>query len=113
MRAKFRIVDVDQTGDIENLLLEAVTDGTPEDNTYSKWTPFAKLNIAISNPALAGKFAVGEKYYADFTLAEGAALTDKDFSEEDTSEEESTVETDGKPFDGDETSGMSDDESAE
>ena len=45
-------------------------DGSDEDNTYAKFSPSASLTIAIANPALLGKFTVGEKYYVDFTPAE-------------------------------------------
>lgn len=44
-------------------------DGSDEDNTYAKWSPGAELKINIANPALFGKFAVGQKYYVDFTAA--------------------------------------------
>jgi hypothetical protein len=42
-------------------------DGSDEDNTYAKFTPNASLSITVNNPALLGQFAVGEKYYVDFT----------------------------------------------
>lgn len=45
-------------------------DGSDEDNTYAKFSPGANLQINIANPALFGKFKVGEKYYLDFTQAE-------------------------------------------
>lgn len=45
-------------------------DGSDENNTYAKFSPSASLNITITNPALLGKFTVGEKYYVDFTKAE-------------------------------------------
>lgn len=44
-------------------------DGSDENNTYSKWTPYAKFEIHITNPALFGKFKGGDCYYADFTEA--------------------------------------------
>jgi len=42
-------------------------DGGDEDNTYAKFTPSASVNLTVCNPALLGQFAVGEKYYVDFT----------------------------------------------
>jgi len=45
-------------------------DGSDEDNTYAKFSPGANLTINVANPALWGKFTVGEKYYVDFTKAE-------------------------------------------
>lgn len=46
------------------------SDGSDEDNTYSKFTPMAHFNITISNPALIGQYHLGEKYYVDFTPVE-------------------------------------------
>lgn len=60
----------------ETLTMHAVAaskypeDGSDEDNTYAKWSPGAHLQINIANPALFGKFAVGEKYYVDFSPAQ-------------------------------------------
>lgn len=54
----------------ENVTLTAVTNGSPEDNTYSAATPFAQVNKSITNPACWGFFVVGKQYYADFTVAE-------------------------------------------
>ena len=59
----------------ETLTMHAVAaskyteDGNDEDNTYAKFTPSANLSITITNPALFGRFKVGEKYYVDLTLA--------------------------------------------
>lgn len=44
-------------------------DGSDEDNTFAKWSPGADLSINIANPALWEKFAVGDKFYVDFTPA--------------------------------------------
>lgn len=46
-------------------------DGTgDEDNTFSRWTPCANLDITIQNPALFGQFKHGDKFYLDFTSAD-------------------------------------------
>ena len=45
-------------------------DGLDEDNTFAKFSPSVDLGITIANPALWGKFAVGDKFYLDFTPAE-------------------------------------------
>ena len=42
-------------------------DGLDEDNTYAKFSPSVDLKITIANPALLGKFEVGETFYVDFT----------------------------------------------
>lgn len=41
-------------------------DGSDEDNTYAKFSPSGEFRLTVANPALIGKFAVGETYYVDF-----------------------------------------------
>jgi len=77
MRAKMRITKVEQfEGGNEKLEMTAVSkstaypaDGSDEDNTYAKFSPSGSLTLTISNPALAGKFRPGQKFYLDFTEA--------------------------------------------
>lgn len=81
MRAKLQVGFVHQYKDrdgavtMETLKMHAVaatkypSDGSDEDNTFAKFSPGADLSINIANPALLGKFAVGEKFYVDFTPA--------------------------------------------
>ena len=82
MRAKLQVGMVqehfygpDKSKSGETLTMHAVSaktypaDGSDEDNTYAKFSPGAQLSINIANPALYGKFVVGEKYYVDFTKA--------------------------------------------
>lgn len=78
MRAKMRIADVNSypregTPTQETLVFYAVSksgsypaDGADEDNTYAKFSPSGHLELTIANPALIGKFEVGETYYLDF-----------------------------------------------
>lgn len=83
MRAKFRVQNVsvykDDNGNVtgENLTMHAVckdggypADGIDEDNTFSRWSPSGDFRIHIANPALFGKFVIGDKYYMDFTKAD-------------------------------------------
>lgn len=44
-------------------------DKNAEDNTYSKATPSASLEITISNPAAQGFLVPGKSYYLDFNEA--------------------------------------------
>lgn len=82
MRAKLQVGFVqemfygpDKSKSCELLSMHAVAaskypeDGSDEDNTYAHWSPSADLKINIANPALWGKFAIGDKYYVDFTKA--------------------------------------------
>lgn len=65
----------DKSKSQETLSMHAVSaskydaSGLDEDNTYAKMSPGANLSINIANPALFGKFAVGDKFYVDFTPA--------------------------------------------
>lgn len=85
MRAKFRVSGIEESKDADGnvvsirLRLDAVggdsvangypEDGADEDSTFSRWTPCASLDMTIQNPALFGKFTVGQKLYCDFTEA--------------------------------------------
>ncbi len=42
-------------------------DGSDEDNTYARFSPFANFKLTCCNPDLWGKFRVGSIYYVDFT----------------------------------------------
>jgi len=82
MRAKLRVASTQiheaggpDNGPWEDLAFCAVAkndvpyppDGSDENNTFAKWTPSADLRMTITNPALVGKFTVGQEFYADFT----------------------------------------------
>lgn len=45
-------------------------DGSDEDQTFAKYTPSASLKMTINNPALLGKFKVGDTFYLDFVPVE-------------------------------------------
>ena len=78
MRAKMKVVKAEKKSETyEELAFSAVgpkgaypADGSDENNTFAKWTPTANLSMSITNPALIGKFPVGQEYYVDFTPAE-------------------------------------------
>lgn len=44
-------------------------DGSDENNTFAKFSPFVTFDILVANPALLGAFAVGDTFYVDFTPA--------------------------------------------
>jgi hypothetical protein len=77
MRAKMRVNAVQKYGDTqETLVLNCVSrsdgypsDGSDENNTFAKFSPSGSLSLTVMNPALLGKFEVGEEYYLDFTKA--------------------------------------------
>ena len=76
MRAKMRLNHIDQRNlpSQETLHFNPVSksssypeDGSDENNTYAKYSPSGLLQLTVANPALIGKFTVGEEYYLDFT----------------------------------------------
>lgn len=82
MRAKLRIGSVIPVGQVdgvttaERLVYHGVSksaaypaDGSDEDNTFAKFSPSVLLDIQVTNPALIGKFTVGDTFYVDFTKA--------------------------------------------
>ena len=77
MRAKMQVQSVTKQGDAqESLSMSAVcgkapfgSQGESEDNTYARYTPNGSISLSITNPALVGKFRVGQKFYVDFTEA--------------------------------------------
>lgn len=83
MRAKFRVANVQPSVDAggnttcETLTFSAVhkcdgypPDGSDENNSFARWTPSATLEMQVNNPALFGKFGIGQEFYADFTPAQ-------------------------------------------
>jgi hypothetical protein len=82
-RAKLKVLQViPEAHGVEVVVMDAVTDGTPEDNSFSKWTPAAELTMAITNPELHGKISPLDKFYVDFTLAEKAAVVEDNQTED-------------------------------
>ena len=81
MRAKMTINCIERydTSPNEALHFNAVglkasypADGSDENNTFARFTPTAVLSIQIANPALLGKFEVGQSFYVDFSPASSA-----------------------------------------
>lgn len=55
--------------------------GESEDNTYARYTPSGSISLSITNPALHGKFAYGDKFYVDFTPADVVTASEPTDSE--------------------------------
>lgn len=87
MRAKVRVLQLnehyhglDKVKSSETVSFVAVcrkegyadTDGDDENNTYAKYTPSARFDITIANPALFDQFKNDQEYYVDFTQVESA-----------------------------------------
>lgn len=58
--------------EMHRVKLSAVTTGSPEDNTFAAATPYAALDISITNPKTVGFFELGKAYYLDFSPADAA-----------------------------------------
>lgn len=44
-------------------------DGSDENNTFAKFSPSVMFQMTVANPALLGKFEVGDTFYCDFIPA--------------------------------------------
>lgn len=70
MRAKFKVTKVTKLeGGTEIATAMAVSADTPENQSFSKFTPSGNLEIHITNPDTYGFFEPGGSYYLDFTKA--------------------------------------------
>ena len=69
VRAKFRVESVTQTRDGHAIDLKPVTNGSPENEQFFKWTPWGDIKIGTINAAAAEQFKPGAEFYVDFTPA--------------------------------------------
>ena len=79
MRAKVRVTGIKPYPEEGTPTQEALTfhfpaksgsypaDGSDEDQQFARYTPAGALSLTVANPALIGKFAVGDTFYLDFT----------------------------------------------
>ena len=67
VRAKFKCVSNTEANQVR---LEAVTSGSKENETWSKYTPSGTLTMHIDNAPAKEQFVPGKEYYIDFTPAE-------------------------------------------
>lgn len=72
-RAKFYLYSkTEYTGDsATQLVFQAVISGSPENDSFFKWTPSGKLEMSVK-PEVAEQFKLGEQYYLDFSPASEA-----------------------------------------
>lgn len=71
VRAKFHvgsIEPVEGNADARRVRMQTVYDDTiPEDQRFSKATPWGQIEMQIDNPAASAQLEVGKTYYVDFT----------------------------------------------
>lgn len=79
LRAKMQVDSVTQdlngAGEItsEQVKLSAVYGPEGSENAeWAQWTPYASLEMSITNPAAMGKLRRGQELYVDFTPVEKA-----------------------------------------
>jgi len=65
--AKFECREVTHTVDGKSVSMAPVTDDSPENAEFFRWTPFGSLEMGIVNPEV--EFTPGKKYYVEFTEA--------------------------------------------
>jgi hypothetical protein len=70
VRAKMEVTSVTKWVGQDQVKLNCVYTGTPEDNSFAQATPAGDAQLTVSNPALLGFFQPGQKFYLDFTKAE-------------------------------------------
>jgi hypothetical protein len=70
VRAKFKVIaKTDRVGEVVDIQMAAVYDGSEENKAFFKATPAGQINLGTVNKAAADAFAVGAEYYVDFTKA--------------------------------------------
>lgn len=50
--------------------LTPVTTGSPENESFFKWTPFGEIKMGVLNEDAVEQFVPGRSYYIDFTPAD-------------------------------------------
>lgn len=71
VRAKFSCISIQKSPDNSAAVvnLGAVTTGSAENESWSKYTPSGQLQMVISNPAAFEQFEQGKEYYIEIQPA--------------------------------------------
>lgn len=70
VRAKFKCQSKTEHGNESvSIRLEPVIGGSPENDSFYRWTPGGYVQIDCMNPKASEEFEVGAEYYVDFTKA--------------------------------------------
>ncbi len=69
VRAKFKCDSKEKSGDGYFLRFSVVINGSPENESFFKWTPSGQLSMGTINEKAAEEFEVGKEYYLDFSRA--------------------------------------------
>lgn len=70
VRAKFKCTEkkIKEVG--EEVVLQPVTSGSNENESFYKHTPYGAIALGILNADASKEFEVGKEYYVDFTKVE-------------------------------------------
>jgi hypothetical protein len=74
IRCKFRLDSITKdssgTDRFKFSAVCAATGAIPEDELFTKYTPYGTLEVGINNPGAVAQLKIGESYYLDLTPAE-------------------------------------------
>lgn len=70
MRAKFKVAAITHMENGAEIRMQPVTDGSPENKEFFKWTPGGEIKIALVKEELVAGIKPGQAFYVDFTPAE-------------------------------------------
>jgi hypothetical protein len=70
VRAKFKVEEVTQSTQGYSVRLTPVSGGSPENESFFKWTPWGEIKIGTINVEAAANFTPGKQFYVDFSPAE-------------------------------------------
>ncbi len=73
VRAKFKVESVESNGaDGGTVKLTPVMSGSPENESFFKFTPWGSIEIGTINMAALAQFERGAEFYVDFIRADNA-----------------------------------------
>lgn len=71
VRAKFVVESIERIahGSLEThtIKMRAVTGGTPENESFWRWTPSGQIILQCTNPEASEQLTLGGEFYVDFT----------------------------------------------
>lgn len=66
---KFKCDSITYSTSGATVILTPVTNGSPENDSYFKYTPYGKFEMGLLSVATAATFIPGEQYYINITPA--------------------------------------------
>ncbi len=69
VRAKFKVESILTNKDGGTVKMTPVMSGSPENESFFKWTPWGAIEIGTINQEALAEFNPGDEFYVDFTKA--------------------------------------------